>query len=268
MADSSLELVAESATESSSELVAESVADSGSTGPVGGNPSPRGGGTVRLGRRFCAMRKNCAFVHRRWALRHVIAGCSTEWHVACLPIGSGTTCQFVVRCAGTFQPAGKFPGVWVGGVGPVETGRMWMDSLINSGTLPVLEKVAAFTEGRHRVLAENIANIDTPGYRTKQLDPKLFQAELARAVENHRGRTGSSLGLRSTKQFHTDDQGRLNVTPTLRPSQNILFHDGTNASVEHQMTALAENTIMHQVVVELMQQRFNGLRGAISGRVM
>lgn len=144
---------------------------------------------------------------------------------------------------------------------------MPLEALINYGTLPVLEKVAAFTESRHQVLAENIANIDTPHYRAKQLDPKLFQAKLAEAIEERGDRFDRPVRLRTTKQFYTDDQGMLRVTPTLKPTENILFHDGTNAMIERQMAALAENTLMHQVAVELMQQRFTSLRKAIVGRL-
>jgi flagellar basal-body rod protein FlgB len=144
---------------------------------------------------------------------------------------------------------------------------MWMDNLINGESGPVLEKVAAFTEARHRVLAENIANIDTPFYRTKQLDAKAFQAKLAEAVEARRTEPTAPLRLESTEQFHVDDLGKLQVTPTLRPTENVLFHDGTNASIERQMASLAENTLMHQVAVDLTRGRFASLRKAISGRV-
>ena len=144
---------------------------------------------------------------------------------------------------------------------------MWMDKLINTGTLPVLEKVAAFTEAHQRVLAENIANIDTPGYKAKQLDPKLFQAKLAEAVNERRNQTGQPMRVDGTKQFATDDQGRLRVTPTLRPPGNILFHDGTNASIEKQMASMAENALMHQVAVDLIRERVMSLRKAISGRL-
>ena len=37
--------------------------------------------------------------------------------------------------------------------------------LFESSTLPMLEQVVNFTEARHGVLAGNMANLDTPGYR-------------------------------------------------------------------------------------------------------
>ena len=41
---------------------------------------------------------------------------------------------------------------------------MFFEGLVNRGSLPAMEKMLAFTEARHRVLTENIANVDTPGY--------------------------------------------------------------------------------------------------------
>src|SRR5262245_6736855 len=64
---------------------------------------------------------------------------------------------------------------------------MWMISnLIQRTSLPLVEAMVSFTEARHGVIAENIANIDTPGYRTKQLDPAAFQAELRKATKAKR----------------------------------------------------------------------------------
>ena len=58
-----------------------------------------------------------------------------------------------------------------------------MPSLFNSSTLPVLEQVVNFSQARHGVLAGNIANLDTPGYKTRDLSPELFQQNLKQAIE-------------------------------------------------------------------------------------
>jgi flagellar basal-body rod protein FlgB len=144
---------------------------------------------------------------------------------------------------------------------------MWLREVTQTGVDAVLEKVVAFTEGRHCVLAENIANIDTPGYRAKQLDAKLFQASLQKAIQEKGGDRDRPLRIEATRQFHTDEQGMLQVTPTLKPPENVLFHDGTNASIERQMAELAENTLMHQAAVELQRQRISLIKQAIAGRV-
>src|SRR5687768_3634420 len=61
-----------------------------------------------------------------------------------------------------------------------------LSSLFESSTIPVLEQVVKFTEARHGVLAGNIANLDTPGYRTRDLSPELFQERLQEAIETRR----------------------------------------------------------------------------------
>ncbi|HEX6961110.1 MAG TPA: flagellar basal body protein, partial [Lacipirellula sp.] len=57
-------------------------------------------------------------------------------------------------------------------------------SMFSSGSLPLLEQVVNFTEARHGVLAGNIANLDTPGYRARDLSPEEFQERLKDAVED------------------------------------------------------------------------------------
>ena len=58
-----------------------------------------------------------------------------------------------------------------------------LSSMFQSSTIPVLEQVVNFTEARHGVLAGNIANLDTPGYKTRDLSPALFQERLKEAIE-------------------------------------------------------------------------------------
>src|SRR5690349_14470935 len=58
-----------------------------------------------------------------------------------------------------------------------------MSSMFDASTLPLLEQVVNFTEARHGVLAGNIANLDTPGYRTRDLSSEEFQGRLEKAIE-------------------------------------------------------------------------------------
>jgi flagellar basal-body rod protein FlgB len=144
---------------------------------------------------------------------------------------------------------------------------MFLADVVNRGTVPGLEKLLAFTEARHQVLAENIANADTPGYKTKHLDPKAFQAALGEAFDNRRTSGSAEFEVASGEQFRFDNLGRLTVEPSTDPAENILFHDGTNMQIDRQMSYLAENAMMHQVLSELLRGRFDGLMTAIRGRV-
>ncbi len=144
---------------------------------------------------------------------------------------------------------------------------MFFRDVVNSGTAPALEKMLAFTQAQHRVIAQNVANVDTPGYVTRRLDPKSFQQALRKALDARDASPQAEFRLPAGDTFRQDAQGRLEVTPVEEPPENILFHDGTNVRIEEQMALLAENTMMNQATSELLRQRFEGLLKAIRGRM-
>ena len=65
------------------------------------------------------------------------------------------------------------------------------ESMFQSTTIPVLEQVVGFAQARHNVLAGNIANLDTPGYKVRDLSVEDFQKRLDTAIEDrHRAGDG------------------------------------------------------------------------------
>jgi len=142
---------------------------------------------------------------------------------------------------------------------------VFFEGLINRGPLPALEHLLTFTERRHEVLAENIANIDTPGYKARQLDARGFQAALGEAMARRDGDHQAPFTLEGTRQFRQDRDGSLEITPTLEPTENVLFHDGTNARLERQMVSLAENGMMYQFATTMLRGRYEGMLKAIRG---
>ncbi|MBI1825610.1 MAG: flagellar basal body rod protein FlgB [Planctomycetes bacterium] len=138
--------------------------------------------------------------------------------------------------------------------------------LIDGGNAPALVNTLSFSEARLRVIADNIANLQTPGYRAKQLDPVAFQQTLRKAITERGSDPHQPLHLRS-EQVSTDDAGRLTMMPKEKPAENILFHDGTNSSMELEMSELAKTGMMHDVASRLLRIEFNNLREAIRGTV-
>jgi flagellar basal-body rod protein FlgB len=145
---------------------------------------------------------------------------------------------------------------------------MYFPDLVNREGLPALEKMLAFTQARQRMLAENIANVDVPGYRTKHLDADAFQKALGEAMDGQKqAGVSAPLELQGTSEFGMDEDGRLMVSPSEEPAENVLFHDGTNVRIERQMSMMAENGMMHQAASELLRTKFEGLLKAIRGRM-
>lgn len=144
---------------------------------------------------------------------------------------------------------------------------MFLATLTEGGATPALEKTLSFNQARLRMIAENVANIHTPGYRAKQLDVKAFQSALREALDARGSDRSKPFVVNAGSEVETDRFGRLHVTPSIEPVENVLFHDGTNFSIERQMADLAETGMMNQLVSRLLQGRYSGLRSAISGNV-
>ena len=112
-------------------------------------------------------------------------------------------------------------------------------------TPPVLSQLESFlslTNRRQTVIASNMANIDTPGYRTQDLN---FQAELGKAMS---APAGGDLHV----AVHT--VGGLLERP-----------DGNNVDMDRESMLLAETQLQYQLGTQLLKQRFHQLLAAING---
>jgi flagellar basal-body rod protein FlgB len=132
---------------------------------------------------------------------------------------------------------------------------MFIERLFNEGNAPLLEQMLRFTAERHRLLAENVANIDTPLYRQKDLSTEKFQAQLRERMEQ---RASAPPGSVAFDDIETEAES---------PTRNILFHDGNNRSIEQLMSDSAKNALMHNMVVELLRKQFGAMEMALKERV-
>ena len=134
--------------------------------------------------------------------------------------------------------------------------------------MPVLQQVMAFTQERHEVLANNISNFDTVGYKMQDLPVEEFFESLDAAIaDRDRGGASRPLRMRSTSNLHWDRVGRLHAQPVEIENNNILFHDGNNRFVEKQMSAMAKNALLHNVSAELLRGQYEMLRTALRERL-
>lgn len=145
---------------------------------------------------------------------------------------------------------------------------MLLEGLLNRGSMPVLEQVLAFTHARHKVLVNNISNMDTVGYQMKDLPVQEFYSALDEAlVRRNSGGAGQPLEMRNTRHLRWDRHGRLQAQPMTLDDNNILFHDRNNRFVEKQMSDMAQNALRHNASVEMLRQQYELLRTAIRGRL-
>lgn len=123
-------------------------------------------------------------------------------------------------------------------------------SLVTSTPISVLEQVVAFTEARHDVLAGNIANLDTPGYRVRDLSVDQFQETLKDVIE------ASSGG-----EISDADAALLEASDSMK---HILFHDGSDVGMEQQVTEITKNQFMHNLAISILSSQYRMLESAIT----
>lgn len=147
-----------------------------------------------------------------------------------------------------------------------------LSSLFDSSTVPVLEQVVNFTQARHGVLAGNIANIDTPGYKTRDISPQQFQEKLKEAIDSRHQAAQSPTFAYNTSPYSTRMQERAERTnydgmDDVRESvKSILYHDDSNVSIEQQVAEISKNQGQHNLALSLMTAQFRLLRAAITER--
>jgi flagellar basal-body rod protein FlgB len=145
-----------------------------------------------------------------------------------------------------------------------------IDRLFDSSTIPLLAKVAAFTERRHEALAGNIANVSTPDYRTRDLPVTEFQVALAEAVNHNRPVDGSGKSAWSFTAAANSSAAELFPNSLFRaveaPPKTLTFQDGNNRSIEKEVMEMTKNSLMQSVAIELMNAQLNRLQAVISER--
>ncbi|MGC2449775.1 MAG: flagellar basal body rod protein FlgB [Candidatus Sulfotelmatobacter sp.] len=102
---------------------------------------------------------------------------------------------------------------------------------------------------RYKLVATNLANIDTPGYQTRDLD---FRAELERAAAAGSGSEAGNLSLASFEPIAQRVRGLME-----RP-------DGNNVSIDRESLLLAEAQMKFNLGIQLLKDQFHTISLAIN----
>ena len=136
-----------------------------------------------------------------------------------------------------------------------------LPDLFSSTTIPVLGEVLNFAQARHTVLTGNIANVNTPGYRLRDLSQTEFQKRLKEALATSRAKAEPlSPGLAAGGPGDPMRQVRASL-------ENIVYHDDTNIDLEKQVAEMTKNHLLHNFALTVMTDQFQLLQTAISERV-
>lgn len=143
-----------------------------------------------------------------------------------------------------------------------------IDGVTNADALPVLERMVQFAGGRHRLIVNNIANLDTPYFRPLDVSVDAFREQLGEAIDHRReahGATGGALELGDSREVLASPT-RLALSPT-PIGDNLLFHDENDRDLERIMQSLTENFMMFRMATEMFAGRMDLINTAIRERV-
>jgi flagellar basal-body rod protein FlgB len=110
---------------------------------------------------------------------------------------------------------------------------------------------------RQHVIANNVANVDTPGFKASQVD---FESTLRSAM-------GSGEGLKLAKVDRTigDDDDLTTMLPRVTTdSGQSRRPDGNSVDIDQQMEQLAEANITYNGLAQVMSGRLQLLRSVIN----
>lgn len=135
---------------------------------------------------------------------------------------------------------------------------MFFDKVIfNKTKVPVLNAVLDVTQLRQRVVANNVANVSTKGYRKKSVQ---FQEYLNSFVRK------PAVGGQATQARHITSPKLWKNPAVFEPETGPNDTGLNNVDIDKEMAELAENHLLFNVGSHLLAGSFRGLKKAISGR--
>ncbi|MBQ7679551.1 MAG: flagellar basal body rod protein FlgB [Butyrivibrio sp.] len=117
----------------------------------------------------------------------------------------------------------------------------------------VMDKTADASWTRNEVIANNIANVNTPGYKREDI---AFERELERALGNSRYKTMDA----KVKDLKTN---RLKPR-VVKDYSNFSYRlDGNNVDIDTENVTLAANQLKYQGIMAGIQSEFKNLKSAM-----
>lgn len=130
---------------------------------------------------------------------------------------------------------------------------------VNDKTYKALATSLKFREMRQEVMSSNVANAQTPEYKALKLD---FEEALARATDVD-GQL--SMAASDDRHFNVGGGGFNNLEPEVYENPNgIVSENGNTVDVEAEMAQMAENKIMYDTTVQLINKKLGLMKYAIN----
>ena len=112
----------------------------------------------------------------------------------------------------------------------------------------LLEKMLDVSSIKHKVIANNIANVNTPGY--KKMDVS-FADQLEKALNES-----------SVNKF---DALQPKIVISKEDTSETVRNDGNNVDMDKEVSSLVKNTLSYSIFTQLLAKKYEGIKSAIEG---
>ena len=113
-----------------------------------------------------------------------------------------------------------------------------------------LESFLRLTTSREQAISANMANVDTPGYHTRDIN---FNSELKRAMNGFLSQTEDGIET-------------VQMTPVVQEVPGLMERpDGNNVSLDREGLLMSETQLQYQIGIQLIKRQFHQILSAING---
>lgn len=113
-------------------------------------------------------------------------------------------------------------------------------------SINLLEKMLNVSATKHKVIANNIANINTPGYKKLEVS---FAEQLEKIIKDT-----------STNKF---DAFQPKIVVSKEDTNGTVRNDGNNVDMDKEVSALMKNTLSYSVYTQLLAKKMELVKSAI-----
>lgn len=122
--------------------------------------------------------------------------------------------------------------------------------------LQVLARSLDFCAERNNLIAANLANADTPGYKAVRID---FQETLQKMVDQQ----GSKELRRTDPKHFSMEPGVMQMKPEIHIREESVKRDGNSVDMDEEIAKMSINQIRYNAGAEVLNKLFKNLEYAI-----
>lgn len=138
-----------------------------------------------------------------------------------------------------------------------------LEKIFSSSTIPLLNKAMDVASFRDTVIADNIANVDTPNYKRREV---IFEEKLKKVLDDQTNH--GKLIIDNPRHIQIEGAaGWEDLQPEIIQVNDESFrNDGNNVDIDVEMAKRTKNELYYDTLAQCMTQEIKLLRLAITGR--